>query len=216
MICAYDKLYLENAMRVLARMYDFAVYDLKFSMEEFTDFFIITGVADRFGKGDITLTVGKSGVEVAYEILRLSGLAGKMAKPVFSMERTPEYWTGWALAYYQWKSARSFRDILDTVGISEILGMYDPYHEMDISAFADRMEELYISRHPENRLRVQRIRMGYSQSALADMTGIPLRTIQQYEQGQKDINKANVSYLVNLSSVLLCDIRDLLQPKNAF
>ena len=212
MISAYDRMYLENAMRVLGRMFDYAAYDLKIGPEEFAGLFTATGVAERFGKGDITLTAGKSGVEAALEVIRLSGLDAEIPEPVYSMERTPEYWAGWALAYYQWKTSRRFRDILATVGISEILALYEPYHEMDLSAFTDRMEKLYTSRRQESRLKIQRIRMGYSQRELAGMTGIPVRTIQQYEQGRKDIGKANVSYLLSLSSALMCGIGDLIQP----
>ena len=40
MICAYDKVYLESAKRVLGRMLDFAVYDLQYSIEDFFSLFI--------------------------------------------------------------------------------------------------------------------------------------------------------------------------------
>lgn len=35
MICAYDKVYLEKARTVLARMLDYAVYDLKYDIDDF-------------------------------------------------------------------------------------------------------------------------------------------------------------------------------------
>ena len=37
MIHAYDKVYLEKARTTLARMLDFAVYDLKYDIEEFPE-----------------------------------------------------------------------------------------------------------------------------------------------------------------------------------
>jgi len=37
-----------------------------------------------------------------------------------------------------------------------------------------------------------------------------LRTLQQYEQGQKDILKANVSYAVSLAHVLGCSVEEML------
>ena len=39
-----------------------------------------------------------------------------------------------------------------------------------------------------------------SQKELANKTEIPLRTIQQYEQKQKNINKAQAEYLIRLSN----------------
>ena len=69
MICAYDKVYLEKARTVLARMLDFAGYDLKYNITQFFELFIQSGVAERFGKGDFSILAGKSGVEVAYEVV---------------------------------------------------------------------------------------------------------------------------------------------------
>ena len=53
--------------------------------------------------------------------------------------------------------------------------------------------------------------MGLSQSQLAKLTGIPVRTIQQYEQGQKDINKARAEYVITLARALYCDPQQLLE-----
>ena len=49
-----------------------------------------------------------------------------------------------------------------------------------------------------------------TQKELSILSNVPLRTIQQYEQGNKDLDKANVTYLVNLSRVLNCSIEDIL------
>ena len=40
---------------------------------------------------------------------------------------------------------------------------------------------------------------------------IPLKTIQQYEQRQKNINKARAEYVIRLSRVLQCEPEDLLE-----
>ena len=48
MICAYDKVYLDKARVVLARMMDFAVYDLRYELSDFFDFFLSSGIASRF------------------------------------------------------------------------------------------------------------------------------------------------------------------------
>ena len=55
-----------------------------------------------------------------------------------------------------------------------------------------------------------RIKNGLSQSQLAKASGIPLRTIQQYEQRQKDLSKARAESLLALARALHCDPSALL------
>ena len=50
-----------------------------------------------------------------------------------------------------------------------------------------------------------------SQRELAEASGVPLRTIQQYEQRAKDINKATASNLFALAQTLGCKAEDLLE-----
>lgn len=46
---------------------------------------------------------------------------------------------------------------------------------------------------------------------MEEVSGVPLRTIQQYEQRQKNINKAQVEYLLMLAQALCCRIEDLVE-----
>ena len=211
MICAYDKVYLDKARTALGRMLDFAVHELGFDLTEFFSLFLSSGVAERFGYGDFTLLVGKSGVELAYEVLDRSGISYKRIPVNYAVNRSEEYWTGWALAYYQWETALSFEEIVKCVPIAEICAMYSPYHEMSIQQFVDRMNAYYRAIHPETNLKRMRMRAGFSQSKLAELSGVPLRTIQQYEQRQKNINKAQVEYLVMLAQALCCRVEELIE-----
>ena len=52
---------------------------------------------------------------------------------------------------------------------------------------------------------------GLSQRELAIQTDIPIKTIQQYEQRQKNINKAQAEYVIRLSKALACRPEDLLE-----
>lgn len=211
MIHAYDKWYLDKARIVLARMLDFAVYDLKYDMSKFFQMFIDSGVAARFGKGDFTVLVGKSGVEVAYEVLDKLNLQIEYVKPKITLERSEEYWTGWALAYYQWETSLSFEEIARYIPIHYVKAMYSPYHEMDIRHFVNKMNEMYLEAKPDTNLKMKRKQSGFSQRELSELSGVPVRTIQQYEQRQKNINKAQVEYLVKLSDALCCDVECLLE-----
>ena len=69
MMHAYDKMYLEKGRNALARMLDFAVYQLKYDIDTYVDMFIASGISRRFEHGDVSLIVGKSGVEITYEVL---------------------------------------------------------------------------------------------------------------------------------------------------
>ena len=132
-------------------------------------------------------------------------------KPNYTYDRSEEYWTGWALAYYQWETGLSFEEIARHVPIVEIQALYSPYHEMDIRQIVDKVNELYKMASPESKLKVMRQRAGLSQRELAELTNIPVRTIQQYEQRQKSINRAQAYYLLLLAKTLCCDVEELLE-----
>mgnify|MGYP005792330855 FL=1 len=211
MIRAYDKVYLDKARTALGRMLDFAVYDLKYDITEFFDLFIKSGVAKRFESGDFAVIVGKSGVELAYEVLEQSGVERERIKPNYTASRSEEFWTGWALAYYQWETSMSFAQIVRYVTIKDMTVLYQPYHEMDIRQFVDKVNAMYKAAKPETNLKLLRKKAGLSQRELADLSSVPVRTIQQYEQRQKNINKAQAEYLVMLAKVLCCEVEDLME-----
>lgn len=211
MIHAYDKTYLEKARIALGRMLDFAVYDLKYDITDFFQLFLISGIAERFEQGDFSVLVGKSGVELAYEVQEKTNHMIERIKPSYTINRSEEYWTGWALAYYQWQNALRFEEIVRYIPIREIQALYSPYHEMDIRQFVDKMNELYKVAKPDTNLKLLRRLAGYSQRELAELSGVPVRTIQQYEQRQKNINKAQVEYLLQLSQTLSCKIEMLIE-----
>ena len=211
MIHAYDKVYLDKARTALGRMLDFAVYDLKYDIEDFFALFITSGIAARFEKGDYSVIVGMSGVELAYKVLELTKGEEARIKPQYSADRSEDYWASWALAYYQWDTALSFEEIVRAVPMKRIVQMYSPYHEMDIRQFCDKMNERYRATQPETNLKALRQRAELCQRELAEQSGVPLRTIQQYEQRQKSINKAQAEYLLMLARTLCCDIEDLIE-----
>lgn len=211
MIYAYDRVYVDKARTNLGRMLDFAVYDLKYDIAEFFEFFLKSGVATRFENGDFEVLVGMSGVELAYEVLEHSGIVHKRMKPDYAANRSEEFWTGWALAYYQWITAMRFSEIVRWVPIKDIMALYSPYHEMDIRQFVDKMNMMYRTAKPETNLKCMRNKAGLSQRELADLSGVSVRTLQQYEQRQKNINKAKAETLVALAKVLCCQVEELIE-----
>lgn len=63
---------------------------------------------------------------------------------------------------------------------------------------------------------LQRIRKekGLTQKQLAEMVGIPIQTLQKYEQKVKNINNANVCTVLKLAQALEVDARDILEKEN--
>ena len=63
----------------------------------------------------------------------------------------------------------------------------------------------------ETKLKRIRLIYGCSQRELAEMSGVSLRSIQMYEQRNKDINKAQAESLYCLAKALGCTMEDLLE-----
>lgn len=61
------------------------------------------------------------------------------------------------------------------------------------------------------RLKLYRAKAGLSQSKLAELSGVNVRMIQYYEQGAKDINKAQADTILALAKALSCSMEDLLE-----
>ena len=130
MIHAYDKSYLSSAQKNLARMLDYMVNDLKHSLETVWQWFLMSKTSHRFERGDCSVLSGMSGVELARMVLQESGQSIPDIRPSYACDRSPEYWTGWAIAYYQWDTGLHFDEIERAVHISDIRLLYTPYHEI--------------------------------------------------------------------------------------
>lgn len=50
-----------------------------------------------------------------------------------------------------------------------------------------------------------------SQSKLAELAELNIRTLQDYEQGRKDLNNAKAITVYKLAKILNCNIEDLLE-----
>ena len=139
---AYKKTYLNGAMRNLAVMMDCGVRKYGYSIEEFYNKFLSSHVSRQFSNGNPRYLVGMSGAELADSVVEASG--GTLLKENDGTYTVgPEYWAGWVLAYYQWLSCRSFSFMLKKgLGIKEVVSMYYPLHEADLSKFADAADSI--------------------------------------------------------------------------
>ena len=139
---AYKKTYLNGAMRNLAVMMDCGVRKYGYPIEEFYQKFLACDVSRQFSAGNPRYLVGMSGAELADSVVEATG-GTVMKENDGTYSVGPEYWAGWALAYYQWLSCRSFAYMLKMgLGISEVVAMYYPLHEADLSKFADAADRI--------------------------------------------------------------------------
>ena len=211
MIHAYDKRYLDDAMRNLGEAFDYAVNNCQIESDDFLNMFIAGGLADQFGSGVPKFVSGLSGTELVWEVIERSGRERELPEPETAYDYSPEYWYGWILAYYQWYTGRSFRNISKHISMREILKLYPTLHEAAEDKFVDTINRMIRRNNPPTQLQILRKSMGYSQKTLAEKSGVTLRMIQQYEQRAKDINKAAGINLAALSQTLGCKVEDLLE-----
>ena len=134
---AYKKTYLSGAMRNLAVMLDCGVRKYGYSINDFYDKFLSSDVSRQFAKGNPRYLVGLSGAELADMVMQESGnTISERNDGSFTVG--PEFWSGWVMAYYQWYSRRSFAYMKKMgLGINEVISMYNPLHEADLSKFVD-------------------------------------------------------------------------------
>ena len=208
MIHAYDETLLHKAQLTLANMLETAVFVYGYSLNEFYCLFLNSFYCKRFEHGESSVVAGMSGRELAYEIIN-DNKPIDMLKAPYTVQKSPEYWVGWSLGYYQWYCGKSFREINDIANIDSLYSMYNPYHEMDIMQFVDAIEEK-ANNHQKSQLKRLRLYAGLTQKELSERTDIPLRTIQQYEQGQKDISHARADSIVKLAKALYCNVEDII------
>lgn len=211
MIHAYQEIYLSKAQAVLGDAFDYAINVCGIPGADFIKLFIASQVSKRMENGEPAYLVGKSGMETAREVVvETKGLELHIELHEH-YERSIEYWIGWAVAYYQWFSGRKYSEIFETVSFEELQKMYYPLHEADITKFVDILDAKVKGCFPETNLKRIRSIYGCTQAELAEMSDVSLRSIQMYEQRNKNINKASVDTIYRLAKVLGCTVEDLIE-----
>jgi DNA-binding transcriptional regulator YiaG len=208
---AYQEIYLSKAQSVLGDAFDYAVNTCNISGDDFTKLFMASTVSRRMENGEPSLLAGKSGIEIAVDVVRETTGKKIDTLPQEHFGRSKEYWAGWAIAYYQWFSARKFNDIFKAIPFDDLQKMYYTLHEADISKFVDIADKRIKEHFNDTNLKRIRTAYGCSQAKLAKLSGVSLRSIQMYEQRKKNINKASADALYNIAKVLGCTMEDLLE-----
>lgn len=210
---AYHTIYLNNVQTALGDAFDYAVHECCISGEAFAAMFVASPVSRRMQNGEPAYISGKSGIEIAREVIASATGQEPDTGAQGSYGRSAAYWIGWAVAYYQWTSGRSYRDIFGAVSYAELEQMYVTQHEADISRFVDAMDARMRECYQETNLKRIRTAYGCSQAELAERSGVGLRSIQMYEQRNKNINKAGADTLLRMARVLGCSMEALMEPE---
>ena len=211
MMYAYSESYLNDAKENLAVFFDYGINVCKIEMDFLARLFIMSGYADKFERGNPAIIAGMSGVELARTVISQAYPDKTFADYNSYSARSELYWAGWSLAEYQWTTCKRFKDIFVKLPFSEIVLMYDVYHEMSVENFIEDLNKRLDSIEKETRLKTIRENRGLSQSQLAKLSGVNLRSIQMYEQKINDIDKAQTGTIYKLSRVLGCTIEELLE-----
>ena len=203
MINAYNELYLRNVMHTLSCFFDLAINELNMEPDDIATKFAKSMIAKNIEHGNPKYLSGKSATEM------LSILLGDDIKVYkVPINRSKEYWAGWILAYSAWYLNRSFEEIINVLPFSRLIMLYHPFHEapeMKVVAIIDS----YFSKGTS--LKKYRMKRNLSQNELAILSGVKLRSIQCYEQGDIDIKNAKVETIYALSKALDCTIEELIK-----
>lgn len=199
---AYAEEYLDAAMNCLGDAFDYAVNVCKVSLGEFYDAFTASGFAQQFENGTPRIVLGLSGAELVRKIF--DKIDGTVETPVREapLDKSPEYWTGWILAYLQWKTGISFEGITEHLPVENLHALYPTLHEAPEDKAVDVFISIYQARKLPTKLYKFRKIKNYSQAKLAEKSGISLRSLQMYEQRKKNINKASFESVYALSRAL--------------
>ena len=214
MMHAYNHYYLEDVMNNLGAMLDCAANVVHYDISVFYEMYLASGVAAQIEMGNPRYLSGLSGIELMHIVFKKSSDKDVQDIDYHPFERTPEYWAGWALAYYQWFTAKSFMYIQrNGLDIKTLISLYPTLHEADLSKLVDTAN-IIIERHiAESRsiLKTLRKQLHLTQSKLAELSGVSLRMIQAYEQGDQDIRKAEAQTVFALSKALGCKAEVILE-----
>lgn len=202
--------YAHDLQEVLAFVFDIGVNVAGCMGDQVAQAFMASGLAEEFEKQNPVYVAGKSSYDLLRIMLPLLP-CDEVPAPSLRYDRTPDFWVGWVLAHYQMATGRSYRSIFATATYDEIRSMYWPLHEAPESKFVTIFDEMRTERAKATNLRTLREAAGLSQSQLAKASGVGVRSIQLYEQRQKDINKAQGIALYRLSHALRCTMEQLLE-----
>ena len=202
MIRAYNEAYLSTVVRNLGSLFDLVAYSEDMNLDDFAAVFSTSSVARGIERGAPMYLAGMSPQEM---FRRITLRAPEKYSP--PPEMSDAAWAGTVAAYTQWYCGCAFRELFEAVPPSRIVSMHRTYRDDMMSAVTLAVDTL----HPVAILKKLREERGMSQSHLALMSGVPIRSIRAYEQGSVELCKAQGDTLYGLAKALGCPVDVLIK-----
>jgi DNA-binding transcriptional regulator YiaG len=189
-------------------MLEYACLDCGYDPDGFWKMFLYSEMARRFEIGDVSVVAGKSGPELAYMVLSTIDHREEFPNPTWRDNRSDLYWSGWALAYYQWYTAQSFDFIWKSISIRMLQKMYPTFHETDISKAVEALSKMQKS---VNKTSISNLRLvrGMTQKELAGRAHMSLSQLQRLEYGERKVENLSLKSALALANALGVGVEEL-------
>ena len=207
---AYDIAYLDDAMTSLGAMLDYAVNTCGEDLDLFYARFLGSGIAETFSRANPKYLGGMSGIELA------SMVAARTGEPLPRKDGlidigSPEFWTGWTLAYLSWYLNVDLRTLQSRgLTVASLHERYPVLHEADLSKSVQFAMKRLGETSGGHLLKLARKNARLTQRQLSDIAGIPLTVIRSYEQDKRSLKNAETENSRRICQTLGCRIEDIL------
>lgn len=209
----YHATWIDHVRTAMGDAVEYAVHRCNIPGQAFLDMFAAGSVSVRLEHGEPSYVAGRSGIEIAREVIAEATGQEPTAEPHAQYGRSTAYWIGWASAGYQILSGFTYKEIYGVLTYEQLEQMYPTFHEADFTRFVDIVDRRMQEHYTQTNLKRIRTAYGCTQAWLAEHSGVSLRSIQMYEQRGKDINKAGADTLYRMARVLGCAMEDLLEAE---
>ena len=199
-----------SARETLAEVFDIGVNECGIEGGNLVAAFLASGLDREFEHLNPVYVSGKSAAELVELLARSLDVTVGLPNAV-KVAALVDYWVGWSIAYYQHETGTPYRRIFEVVPYEEFAASYHPLHEAPDEKFLEVFEPRIRDARNSTRLAVQRRNAMMSQVELAEKSGVGLRSIQMYEQKNKNVNHASAETLLRLSRALHCSMEDLME-----
>lgn len=140
MIPAYDEIYLDSSQDILGHAFDWYVNSCNNELSSFCEQFAKSKISRLFACGNPRFVAGCNGAELVNFVMEDLGLPEYEEPHEFFADKSPEYWAGWVLAYYQCTRNLSFQDIIRKIPVHRLLHLYPTGHEQDVRNVCDTLD----------------------------------------------------------------------------
>ena len=210
-IRAYYDGYLDDAQDILGQMMDYAINNCKMDGDVYFRMFLASGIAEQFERGNPKYFAGMTGGEIVKEVVLQQKGVELSQKEEYDLDKSPAYWCGWILAYYQWKTCRSFKRIHQFLSIKDILCMYPTHHEADEEYSVESFNQIYERTHSHTYLKDIMDALGITIEELSERTEISMSELKMLANDIEKMRYVDATKLYILATALRCSMDELIE-----